>query len=239
LKLETAGLNDELAQRVIDSKGNNLAAKVVRLIKGDGYEPTTTQRQAREIMGKNFFGVEEAIHYFGINPTKREIRAFAEVPFTERVLESHKDTHILIAVFPLSILEIRKTDSKLFWSSDGEWYENEKFARNRGAAQWQLVRKTPVEDSTFMTWSEQQALLGKDEETPTAQVMVYTIIGHFKKTGERLFERIYVRTSCVDSIGNHVNVGDFGSNGPGVGSGWDDGRRSYLGLSSVRKVLKP
>mgnify|MGYP001611196553 FL=1 len=32
LKLETAGLTDELAQRVIDSKGNDLAIKVVRLI---------------------------------------------------------------------------------------------------------------------------------------------------------------------------------------------------------------
>ncbi|MCH7529720.1 hypothetical protein IIB50_01230, partial [Patescibacteria group bacterium] len=37
LKLETAGLNDELAQRVIDSKGNDLAAKVVRLIENGGF----------------------------------------------------------------------------------------------------------------------------------------------------------------------------------------------------------
>ena len=32
LKLEAAGLYSELAQRVIDSKGNALATKVVRLI---------------------------------------------------------------------------------------------------------------------------------------------------------------------------------------------------------------
>jgi len=68
LKLETAGLNEELAQRVIDSKGNDLATKVVRLIQNGGFEPTTSRKRAREIMGKNFFGVEETIRHFGVNP---------------------------------------------------------------------------------------------------------------------------------------------------------------------------
>ena len=34
LKLEAAGLNDELAQKVIDSRGNQLAIQVVELIRG-------------------------------------------------------------------------------------------------------------------------------------------------------------------------------------------------------------
>ena len=38
LKLEAAGLDDKLAQKVIDSKGNELAAKMMRLIQGDGSE---------------------------------------------------------------------------------------------------------------------------------------------------------------------------------------------------------
>jgi hypothetical protein len=69
LKLEAAGLNDELAQRVIDSKGNELAARVVQLIHSGGFEPSTSQKRAREIMGRNFFGVEEAIKHFGVNPS--------------------------------------------------------------------------------------------------------------------------------------------------------------------------
>jgi hypothetical protein len=235
LKLETAGLNDELAQRVIDSKDNDLASKVVRLIENGGYEATTSQKRAREIMGRNFFGIEEAIRHFGVNPTKQQTAALAEVPFTEGVLESVKDTHILVAVFPLSILDVRKTDNSLFYSSTGGWYKSEKFAKNKGKVSWQLVRKTPVEDSTSKNWEEQQALLGKDEETPSAQVMVYTIIGHYKATGERLFENIYVRCSCVDSNGNRVNVGCFGSDGLLVDRYWGGDRLSYLGLSSARK----
>ncbi|KPJ54563.1 hypothetical protein AMJ47_04100, partial [Parcubacteria bacterium DG_72] len=68
LKLEKAGLSDELAQKVIASKDNELAAKVVKFIQNGGFEPTSNQKSAREIMGKNFFGVEEAIKYFGVNP---------------------------------------------------------------------------------------------------------------------------------------------------------------------------
>ena len=234
LKLETAGLTDELAQRVIDSKGNDLAAKVVRLIQNGGFEATTSQKRAREIMGKNFFGVEEAIKHFGVNPTRQQLAALSEIPFSEAVLEQSKNTHVLVAVFPLSILEIRgKADSKLFYSQD--WYNKESFAKERGEVTWQLVRKTPVDNSTSKNWQEQQALITEDDEVPTARVMIYTIIGHYLATGERLFEHIYVRTSSVDSDGFRVFVGYFGSNGLSVNLWWDDLRDDYIGVSSARK----
>ena len=208
---------------------------MVRLIENGGYEATTIQNQVREIMGKNFFGIEEAIRHFGVNPSKRQTAALAEVPFTEGVLESHKDTHILVAVFPLSVLDVRKVDNGPFYLSSGGWYESEKFAKSKGKVGWQLVRKTPVEDSTSKNWDEQQALLGKDDETPTSQVMVYTIIGHYKATGERLFENVYVRTFCVGLGGLRGGVGVFDSDGLFVNSFWDDGRDSNLGVSAARK----
>ena len=84
-------LRNALAQRVVDSKGNDLATKVVRLIQNGGFEPTTSQKRAREIMGKNFFGVEEAIKHFGINPARQQLAALSEIPFSEAVLEQSKD----------------------------------------------------------------------------------------------------------------------------------------------------
>jgi len=234
LKLETAGLNDDLAQKVIDSKGNDLATKVVRLIHNGGFEPTTNQKRAREIMGRNFFGVEEAIKHFGVNPTRQQLAALSEIPFSEAVLEQSKNTHVLVAVFPFSILEIRgKVDSKLFY--DQSWYNKQSFAKECGEVNWQLILKTPVPDSTYKNWQEQLALLNKDYGVPTAQVMVYTIIGHYLATGERLFENIYVRTSFVGSGGHRVVVGDFGSGGLGVRGWWPGDRRDGLGLSSARK----
>lgn len=37
LKLEAAGLNDELAQKVVDSKGNGLALNVVKMVRDGGF----------------------------------------------------------------------------------------------------------------------------------------------------------------------------------------------------------
>jgi hypothetical protein len=235
-KLEAAGLSDECAQKVIDSKGNDLAAKVVRLIQNGGFEPSTSHKQAHAVMGKNFFGVEEAIKHFGVNPSKQQLAYLAEVPFTEEVLKSCKDTHVLVAVFPMSILDIRgKVKHELFYSHDDAWYAKQAFAKDKGEVGWQLVCKVPIADSTNKTWNEQQALLSQDEETPKAQVVVYTIIGHFLQTGERLFESIYVRCSDLGSDGGRVDVGVFDAKGLYVSYCWDDSRNGLLGRSAGRK----
>lgn len=191
--------------------------------------------KAREIMGANFFGIEEAIKYFGVNPSKQQIATLAEVPFSEEVLRSCKDTHILVAVFPLSILDIRGIAKSKCPFYNQDWYNKESFAKDKGEVGWQLVRKEPVADSTSKNWTEQQALLSKDEETPKAQVMVYTIIGHFLATGERLFEKVYVRCVDLDSDGNRVILGGFGAGGLLVDDDWDGSRRDNLGVSASRK----
>ena len=200
-----------------------------------GVEATTSQKRAREIMGKNFFGVEEAIKHFSINPSRRQLVALSEIPFTEEVLQQCKDTHVLVAVFRLPILGVRGKvqDKGLFYKQD--WYDKEAFASDGGEVSWQLVRKTPVDNSTSKRWDEQQALLSKEDETPTTQVMVYTIIGHFLATGERLFERIYVRTSSVGSDGGRVYVGGFVAEGLVVYY-WGGDRDGSVAVSSARKL---
>jgi hypothetical protein len=193
--------------------------------------------RARKIMGENFFGVEEAVKHFGVNPTGQQLAAFSEIPFSEVVLEELKDTHVLVAVFPLSILEVRGKESKLFYDQSlytGNWYNKKFFAKERGEVSWQLVRKISVDNSTSKDWQGQQVLLGKDNEVPTAQVMVYTIIGHYLATGERLFEHIYIRTSFLVS-GGGLSVGDFDSRGLDIHIYWDDYRSDSLGVSSARK----
>ncbi|MEK7067597.1 MAG: hypothetical protein AAB956_01225, partial [Patescibacteria group bacterium] len=101
--------------------------------------------RAREIMGHNFLGVEEAIQHFGVNPTQKQLAALAEVPYPESVLEELKHSHVLVAVFPLSILDIRgkvASDKCLFYEQD--WYNQQAFAKETGETGWQLVAKTPV-----------------------------------------------------------------------------------------------
>jgi hypothetical protein len=193
---------------------------------------------AREIMGTNFFGIEEAIKYFGVNATKQQLAYLTEVPFSEEVLKSCKDTHVLVAMFPLSILDIRgiakkQSDRTLFYSQD--WYDKQAFAKDKGEVGWQLVRKEPIANSTSKTWNDQQALLSKDEETPTARIVVYTMVGHFLATGERLFEKIYVRCVDLDSVGFRVLVGSFDAEGLYVYDWMDDDRGDSIGVSAARK----
>ncbi|MBU6321303.1 MAG: hypothetical protein KGI78_00395 [Patescibacteria group bacterium] len=212
-------------------------AQLAAFATNGGFQPSTSQQKAREIMGAGMFGVEDAIKHFGVNPSKTQLAALAEVPFTEEALAECKDTHVLFAVFPLSILDIRAQvkgePSRLFY--DQTWYNKEAFAKDRGEIGWYLIRKTPVENSTSKSWDEQQALLSTDDETPKAQAMVYAIIGHYKATGERLFEKIWVRCSDRDSDGYRVHVGLFDAEGLDVSNFWDDGRDDDLGLSSARK----
>jgi len=227
---------DEVAARINTDPA--FVANIAQLMVNGGYKPSTSQKLAREIMGKNFFGIEEAIKHFGVNATKQQLAYLAEVPFSEEQLSSCKDTHVLVAVFPLSILNIRgiarkQSDRTLFYSQD--WYDKQAFAKDKGEVGWQLVKKVPVVGSTSKTWSDQQALLSKDEETPTARIVVYTMIGHFLATGERLFEKIYVRCVDLGSDDRRVRVGGFNAGGLVVRSWRGDNRDDDLGLSAARK----
>jgi hypothetical protein len=221
----------------------DFVANIARLMVNGGYELSVSQKIACEIMGKNFFGIEEAGSHFGVIATKQQLAYLAEIPFSEEVLRSCKDTHVLVAVFPLSILDIRgiakrRVDQKivvqpLFYNQD--WYNKQFFAMDKGEVGWQLVRKEPIVDSTGKNWAEQQALLSQEEETPKARVAVYTMVGHFLNTGERLFEKIYVRCADRDSDGVRVYVGYFDAPGLHVDF-WNDAyRHDDFGLSAARK----
>ncbi|MFB3765074.1 MAG: hypothetical protein ACE14P_07480 [Methanotrichaceae archaeon] len=199
--------------------------------------PATNQKRAREIMGKDFFGIEEAIKYFGVNPTSEQLATLSEIPFSKAVLQQSKDTHILIAVFPLSILEIRdKVERRLFYNHETAWYNKEPFAKERSEANWHLIRKVPVVNLIPKDYQEQQALFSNDDEVPAAQAMVYTIIGHFLATGEWLIKQKYAQTSSADSRGNRVYITDVGSNGLGISDYWDAVFYDNEDLSSPRKL---
>lgn len=145
-------------------------------------EPTS-YRRAREIMGRGFFGIKDAMRCFGVSPTSQELSILDGIPFPEETLERFKDSHILMALFNLSILNIRKIKADLF--SKQSWYDDERFARiTEGKAGWQLIRK-----ATMPTVS------GNDD-VRSAQIAVYAFIAYYLKTGERLFESC-VRTESI------------------------------------------
>ncbi|MDO8497981.1 MAG: hypothetical protein Q7S61_05575 [bacterium] len=231
---------DSIVERI--NADEAVAPRVATLCYHNGYEPSVSQEKARKIMSKNFFGIEDVQKHFGVTFSKRQLAYMAEIPFSEEVLTECKDTHILVAYAPMAIVAVRtKTASvklppkhRMFYQQD--WYDNNEVGNGAGALEWHLVRKTSVPESKSKTWQEQQDLLDhKIDETPEANVMVYTIIGHFLATGERLFEKEYVRTRTLDSDGDRVLVGYFDAYGLYIVDWSGDGPSGYVGLSVARK----
>jgi hypothetical protein len=247
ITLRKAGMTHALWAKLTESE--ELATKVVAYIQRGGYDPTTSQKRAREIMGKNFLGVEEVAECFGIQLTQEELTKVAEIPFTEATLEECKDTHILFLGInhdkegkPLTINRLREmfpsTGQPRFWSYQF-WYDKEKFAaKETPELKWYLIRKTVSEESRSKNYIEQEKLLKENEERERAIVYVYGILLMSKARKERLFEQDYVWCTDLDSGGYRVCVGYFGSRGLGISYYWGSRYDHYLGLAPARKFEK-
>jgi hypothetical protein len=143
-----------------------------------------------------------------------------------------------VADIGLSIMDLKKLEKCKGLFRDQTWYEKYSFAKHTQKPSWRLIRKTPVENSFDKNWEEQQSLLNSQtDEVPLARQLVYTIFFHFLVTGERLFRTSHVRTSDVDSLGDHFDVGDVDDGGLSVILWRDNGRSSSLGVASARRVL--
>lgn len=248
--LETVlyGLSKASAQRLIEMSEDDFvlvfrsALDSAGVLKLPTFQEPDSHKAARHIMGKNFLGISEVVKAFGVVSAQAQ-EVLAKIPFSEETLHFCRDTHVLVADIGLSIIQMRKLVRRRLprafqehWYAQEQWYAYEEFAKRVEDVRWRLIRKTSVENSMSKNWSEQTALLGEDEEVPTARQVVYAIILYFATTGERLFERIYVRTSDVDSDGFRAGVGNFVESGLGI-NGWsDDGRDvDVLALSSARR----
>jgi len=206
-----------------------LFEKVVTFVRSVDFVGTTQDR-AFKIMGPSFFGVADAIQHFQVIPSPHKLDDLSRIPFSERTLEECRDTHVLLAVFPLSINQIRNRvaakHGHLF--SDSQWYQDQPFATDRGKTEWQLVRRTPVPNSTgALTWQERVALLGRREEVPKARVVVYMMAAFYLLTGDSLFRNVRVYCADMRTEDSHIDIG-------GIDPGKIQGD-CHRGLASARK----
>ncbi len=186
------------ADRVFYSSLAHNAKLLKEIVDYVRYYGEPSHGRAREIMGKNFFGIEEAVKIFGVKPSIHDIALLKEIPFSEEALERSRDTHILIAVFPISIRDIRDRIGKKFFVSD--WYYDQFFDNERDEASWQLIRRTFVPNSFSESLGKQiRTMIVKGETEPNARTVVYVIVGHYLNTGERLFENVSVQTSSKET----------------------------------------
>lgn len=208
--------------------------EIVVAVNGENFEPSTAFEAAVQIMGaNNVHGPDQIMKRFGVRYTKEQLLQLADTFPSEETLRACKDTHILVAGYPLTALEIRKRMKKNFYGQD--WYNNEDFARKtRVRLRWLVLRKTDVPNSRSKIYKEQLTLLGPDETNSIFCEVVYVMNIHFTEAGERLHESYYVRCQDVSSHGYRVDVGSFDQDGLDVSHAWGAYRNDGIGLAASR-----
>jgi hypothetical protein len=166
-----------------------------------------SQVRARSIMGNNYFGIDHAAEYLRMQPQTGHHTALSEVPFSEKELEQCKDDHILVAVLPISIMDLIQHFPTMFDFPNLPWYRKEGYANHPGRAQWQLLRSSIAPGTLNRRWNEQRLLIGRNYEVPPVRVMAYFIIGHYFATGDLLFPNVSLLTSSVDSDDDRAGIG--------------------------------
>jgi len=197
--------------------------------------------RVRLILGTDFILPDEIAEARGVSYAEDQIQHLMDAIPSEDVLHWLKANNFCLLpgpANPMSLLDVRSLEPKLFYSKTGGWYvdQKEKFAReDKANCEWLAIRKEPVPNSTRKSWNEQVALLSKDERVPNAGELSWFITTYYKVRGVRLLETIYVRTSSMGSDGGHVVLGFFGEYGLGVYD-WDDYvPYGVVGLASARK----
>lgn len=132
----------------------------------------------------------------------------------------------------LEFLDKFGTDEKGFY--DNNWWKSEKFAKEKPPKRTYEIVFHP--DWNNLTYQGQLKKTNKvKEEFLHPAVLAEAILTHYKKTGKRLMENWWSRTSSVDSSGFRVYVGYFDSDGLLVYNYSDDHRYDYVGVASARK----
>ena len=196
--------------------------------------------EAKKILGQDFITPDEVMwacpDFFY---TDKQIVALAKnLPSQKALKECKEDGYAVVPGPPnaMTLLGIRKIWPCLFYSKEGGWYADQEFARkDKTSSGWFPFKKTSVFNSVNRTWNEQEGLLSTSERVPNAAEMCWFILIYFLVLSIRLFKCFYVRTSSIDSDGDHVSVGLFGSEGLYVGKCWNSERHSNIALSAAKK----
>lgn len=197
---------------------------------------TVSQARAREIMGKNFFGTEDVAKYYNVTYNPEQLLAFEEVPFSEATLEFRKHTHVLVAGFPMTTLEIRAKMRERFLSQEGGWYKKEPFVINECVKlRWYLFSKNVVPNSAGKDFQGQTLLLSQEEEVPRVVEFLYVTLLYLFAREEQLFLNVYIRCSDLDRDGMRAEI-IFDSNaGIRFNNSWDTAMWPELAIVSSRR----
>lgn len=199
--------------------------------------------RAREIMGENFFGAEEAGQHFGVSGSRttgpREFQKLAKIPFSEEVLIDCKDTHILVAVFPLSLLDLLRVFEAERFTFRHSFLDGNPLLMKKGAETgWYLLPKKLDEKFFRKDWGQQNKERARYQEVLSTSVVVYVMAASWLHQRAILYKDHDVRTVSTTYGHNNTHVSVcLGSGGLLLSDIHDTEAQVKLGLAVCRKPL--
>ena len=134
---------------------------------------------------------------------------FKSVPFSIQQLEEVRETHVLVAISALSLIDLFRMNRDLFhhvfflpkrtWFTQGDY----PFAHEKPEVGWYLVRTSVVPGSKKKTWDEMLELLEPNEFVPSASVLVQAAFLQYLWNHKR-FLRDWFLASDTTSLGSHL-----------------------------------
>ena len=234
LALQRAGMKPWSVQRIIQSPENNLARKLVNLAFNNGYEDTSSQRRAREIMGNNFIGIGEVQGYFGLIFSPHQTRILAEIPYSEQTLRETKDSCLLFPGYPFSIVDLQNLLGGE--SSLREDIYSKLFASDKVFARWYLISKSPWGTSLYEPFEKQLEYIAKyarEYEVPRACEVIYMLLLYSRARKDRLMKGWFTWCRGVEKSERIVVGGDNQSGIIYINPRWiiEKERDFYLGIN--------
>lgn len=192
-------------------------------------ETTINEKRAREIMGKNFFGIEEWSSLYEVNFSNKQLREVAEFPWSEDILNTPcpfykppcpfykgkkvKETHFaflglnafkgkLLSIIKWQKLHPDSSQPRFHSYAPDRWYIREKFANKLSCGfRWYLMPLKVLPDSVDKVYQEQVAMLGSNYEVPLAIEEISKNILYYQRNGTYINQKNYGRCRCSLSRG--------------------------------------
>lgn len=194
---------------------------------------------ACKIMGKNYISPSEVLQRLQIEFQDDDLRKIMKVPYSERILQKNKNSHVLIPFFHLSIREMCEMAPSLFWFCNDEIISGfgDHILNSKTKGGWRLIRKGPVPFSMSKSYFGQICLLNKNERIPDIQTIAFANIVYFLLRREDMIpEEDYVRTSSFTRDGvngsSRISVSSIDLDGMHFITFEDDTIQYDLGLAS-------
>jgi hypothetical protein len=179
-------------------------------------ERKATPEIAREILGKNFIGLNELKKISESMPVCTDVIE-PPVIFAIDFLEQHKETHLLILGLSwlangkaLTIRSLREhfgfdpaVFEPCFYNQD--WYLNEKFIDYKLPNEWFLVGKNIAKESKGVS----PEIVSQKFRLPSALLCTYTFFVSWFYHSKILWTSDYIWCDDLDSNGDRIYVGRY------------------------------